>query len=163
MPSPRASDMMSKLIATLSPDTDIYTAIQTLLKKRISGAPVVDDRGGLVGMLSEKDCLKVLTAEAFEGLPEGKVADYMTSTVEVVLPSTHIWDIVHQLLNRRFRRLPVVDRDGRLVGLVTRRDVLAAIESMRDNPLLYGTQDHHLELEEEGWGVDSAMRRARGR
>lgn len=161
MPDRKAADMMSSLIVTLSPEQDIYTALHALLAKKVSGAPVVDARGNLVGMLSEKDCLKVLTAEAFDGLPEGKVSNYMTAEVQTVRPETSIYDIVHCFLRNNFRRLPVIDADGLLVGLVTRRDVLTAIESMRDNSYLYGSEDRHLPLEDEGSGVDSAMRRAR--
>lgn len=160
MPDRTAADIMSALVVALSPEDNIYAAMHTLLRKRLSGAPVIDGEGNLVGMLSEKDCLRVLTAEAFDGLPLGTVAGYMTSPVETLTLGTSIYDIVHRFLARSFRRMPVVDEGGHVVGLVTRRDVLAAIESMRDNSYLYGTEDKHLSLD-EGAGVDSAMRRAR--
>ena len=159
-PGPTAADIMSPLVVTLTPEEDIYSAMRTLLKKRLSGAPVIDREGSLVGMLSEKDCLRILTAEAFDGLPQGTVAGYMSSPVETLTMETSIYDIVTRFLDRAFRRMPVLDDGGHVVGLVTRRDLLAAIESMRDNSYLYGTEDQHLSLEESA-GVDSAMRRAR--
>ena len=82
MPTRKAADIMTRSVVTLSPDMDVYGALQRLLKKKISGAPVVDLDGHLVGVLSEKDCLKVLTGEALDGLPEGKVSDYMTRSVQ---------------------------------------------------------------------------------
>ncbi len=161
MPHRTAADIMARSVVTLSPGMDIYGAMQLLLKKKISGAPVVDPEGRLVGVLSEKDCLKVLAGGALDGLPEGKVSDYMTRSVESITPTTSIYDIVHGFLQAHFRRLPVVDQTGRVVGQISRRDVLVAIESIRDNSYLYGTEDKS--PPKEGMGVDSAMRRARGR
>ena len=97
MPHRTAADIMARSVVTLSPDMDIYGAVQLLLKKEISGAPVVDPEGRLVGVLSEKDCLKVLAGGALDGLPEGKVSDYMTRSVESVTPTTSLYDIVHVL------------------------------------------------------------------
>jgi len=133
MPNRTAADIMTEKVVTLSPDTNVYAAMRTLLKKKISGAPVVDKNGTIVGILSEKDCLKVVTAEAFDGVPEGTVASYMTRTVNFVDPSVSIYDVINRFLQNHFRRLPVVDRNGRLLGQVSRRDVLAVIESMRDD------------------------------
>ena len=160
MPHRVASDMMVRSVVTLSPATDIYGAMKILLKHRISGAPVVDDAGRLVGILSEKDCLRVLAGEAFDGLPEGRVGDYMTRDVESVGPGTSLFDIVRRFLDRAYRRLPVVDQDGRVVGQISRRDVVAAIESIHDNSYLYGSAGAAAPA--DGEGVDSAMRLARG-
>ena len=67
-----AADIMARSEATLSPDMDIYRAMKQLLKSRLTGAPVVDDDGMLLGMLTERDCLKVLVAGELDGLPGGK-------------------------------------------------------------------------------------------
>jgi CBS domain-containing protein len=164
MPNRTAADIMMTKVVTLAPGDDIYAAMRTLLKKKISGAPVVDEAGTVVGVLSEKDCLKVLTAVAFEGVPGGTVATYMTGKVDAVDPSTSVYDLVTRFIQNHYRRLPVTDSDGRLLGQVSRRDVLAVIESMEDNSFLYGTEDHHLRPgTDEELGVDSAMRRARDR
>ncbi len=160
MPNRTAAEVMSPLVVTLSPDNDIYDAMKILLKKRISSAPVIDAERHLVGILSEKDCLRILSAEAFDGMPQGTVAGYMTGPVETLTPQTSVYDIVHRFLSRAFHQMPVVDSEGNVLGQVSRRDVLRAIESMRDNSYLYGTADQQLSLEEET-GVDSAMRRAR--
>ena len=155
-----AADIMARSEATLSPDSDIYDALARLLKLRLTGAPVVDDGGTLLGMLTERDCLKVLVGGAIEGLPTGKVSDYMTAPAQSIQPTATLFDIAHIFLTRSFRKLPVVDEDGRVVGQVSRRDMLVAIESSRDNLRLYGVPDQRSNIE---GGVDSAMRRARGR
>ena len=160
MPHRTANGVMSPIVVTLSPDDDIHRAMHTLLKKRISSAPVVDGQGRLVGILSEKDCLRTLTGAAFDGMPEATVASYMTAPVETLTPETSVYDIVNRFLGRAFHQMPVVDNTGRVLGQVSRRDVLVAIESMRDNSYLYGSADRALPPD-EGAGVDSAMRRAR--
>ncbi|MCH2254358.1 MAG: CBS domain-containing protein [Vicinamibacterales bacterium] len=75
-------------------------------------------------------------------------------------PTATLFDIAHIFLTRSYRKLPVVDRDGRVIGQVSRRDMLVAIESGRDNPRLYGVKDQR---PTDDMGVDSAMRLARSR
>ena len=160
MDSLTADDIMTRSEATLSPDTDIYDALARLLKSRLTGAPVVDGEGALLGMLTERDCLKVLVGGALDGLPRGKVSDYMTSPARSITPAASLFDMAHIFLTQSYRKLPVVDRDGRVVGQVSRRDMLVAIESARDNPRLYGVEDRR---PSDDTGVDSAMRLARSR
>jgi len=158
---PTASDIMARDPVTLSPETDIHEAMRMLIRRRISGAPVVDDERRLVGVLSEKDCLRVLTAEAYDGRPLGHVADYMTRKPHAIAPDAGLIDIVGRFLASAYRRLPVVDSERRLLGQVSRRDALTAIDAMRDNSYLYGSRDRHPPDQDDGGGVDSAMRRAR--
>ena len=134
MDSLTAADIMARSEATLDPESDIYVAMERLLKGRLTGAPVVDDEGTLLGMLTERDCLKVMVDGALDGLPRGKVSDYMTSPAESITPTASLHSVAHLFLTRSYRKLPVVDRDGRLIGQVSRRDILVAIESARDNP-----------------------------
>ena len=158
MPEQTAREIMARSEMTLSPETNIYSAMKSLLKHRLLGAAVVDAEGRLVGMLTEKDCLKMLAGEAFEGLPEGRVRDYMTRDVETMSPTASLYEIVRTFLGRTYRKLPVVDDHGRVIGQLSRLDALRAIESIRDNSYLYGSKvEHPL----DGGGVDSAMRMAR--
>jgi CBS domain-containing protein len=150
---------MARSEATLPPDLDIYRALRRLLSHKLTGAPVVDDDGVLRGMLTERDCLKVLVSGALDGLPAGQVHDYMSSPAQSIGPGAGLYEIVHLFLTRPYRKLPVVDDDGRVIGQVSRRDALVALESDRDNTRLYGTRDF---LAPDGNGVDSAMRMARG-
>ncbi len=155
-----AANIMARSEATLSPDLDIYRAMQQLLKSKLTGAPVVDDGGVLLGMLTERDCLKVLVGGALDGLPAGNVRDYMSAPAESIKATARLYDIVHVFLTRAYRKLPVVDDDGRVIGQVSRRDVLKSLESVRDDPRLFGTKDSP---PPDGSGVDSAMKIARGR
>ena len=134
MDSLTAADIMARSEATLDPESDIYAAMERLLKRRLTGAPVVDDEGTLLGMLTERDCLKVMVDGALDGLPRGKVSDYMSSPAESITPTASLYDVAQVFLTRSYRKLPVVDRDGRVIGQVSRRDILVAIESARDNP-----------------------------
>ena len=162
MPDRRAEDIMTREVVTFTPETDLYDAMSVLLSKKFSGASVVDNVGVLVGVLSEKDCLRVIAGEIFEGLPEGRVGDYMSRDLVTVSPATSLFDIASLFLNRHFRRLPVIEEDGRLVGQISRRDVLWTIESMRES-YLYPKQEHELDTENDGLGgVSSAMAHARG-
>ena len=165
MPNRTAADIMTRKLIILTPETDIYEAIHTLIKKGISGAPVVDGDGNLMGILSEYDCLKVMTSGAFEGLPEGKVADYMTCPATTIRPDASIFDIVTKFIENPIRRLPVMDANGQLLGLISRRDVLVAIESIHDNPRFYGArqEEYYPPSSEDARGVTSAMRDARGK
>ncbi len=165
MPDPTAHDIMTRKLVILSPEMDIYEAIRTLIKKGISGAPVVDGEGNLLGILSEYDCLKVLTAGAYEGLPEGKVADYMTCPVTTIKPTASVIDVVSMFTKNPIRRIPVMDETGQLLGQISRRDVLVAIESIRDNPRLFGAAEKKITppSSEDGIGVDSAIKFARGK
>ena len=161
MPNRKAEDIMTRELVTFTPETDLYEAMSVLLSRRFSGASVVDSAGILVGVLSERDCLRVIAGELFEGLPEGRVGDYMSRDLVTVSPSTSLFDIVALFLNRPIRRLPVVDEDARLVGQISRRDVLWAIESMREH-YLYPKQEHELDTKDDGpGGVSSAMKKAR--
>lgn len=148
---------MARSEATLSPELDIYTAMQRLLKGRLTGAPVVGADHRLIGMLTERDCLKVLVGGAMDGLPAGSVSDYMTIPAESVRPSTSLVDIVHVFLARSFRKLPVVDENGVVVGQVSRRDALVALDALARDP----RRDADADQVTDGGGVDSAMRIAR--
>ena len=123
-------DYMSKTLVTFKPDTSVLDAVHTLVKNRIAGAPVVDDAGNMVGMLSELDCLKVALQAGYHGEYGGPVRDYMTADVKTVNAEMSIVDLAQRFLDSRYRRFPVTDRN-RLVGQISRRDVLRALELLR--------------------------------
>jgi CBS domain-containing protein len=162
MPALTASDLLDAPGTMLSPDDDMHSAMRSLLDKKLSGAAVVDEENRLVGILSEKDCLKVVATAAFERLPEGKVSDYMTIDVVTLGPRSTIYEIVGRFLGCPYRRIPVVDADNVFLGVVSRSSVVRTVAEMREDPSLFHTPDAE-PLAGEGAGVDSAMRRARGR
>ena len=73
------ADIMATRLVTFSPDTNIHEAIRILLEKRISGAPVVDAAGALVGVLSKKDCLKIVFSSRYHDDRGGPVRDFMSA------------------------------------------------------------------------------------
>ncbi len=119
-------DYMSGRLVTFSPQTDVLDAIHELVLHRIAGAPVVDDHGHLVGMLSELDCLKVALTANYHGERGGPVAEYMTTETETVDADMSIIDLAQHFLDSGFRRYPVV-KDDRLIGQISRHDVLRAL------------------------------------
>ncbi len=127
---PHVRDFMDKTFITLTPDMDVYRAIDILLKGSITGAAVVDHKEKIVGVLSEKDCLRTLVHGAYSSLPGGKVSDYMTPAVDTIHPDLDIFTVADKFLNCTYRRLLVVDEDNKLVGQITRRDLLRAIQKL---------------------------------
>ena len=119
-------------LITFSPDQTIQDAIDIIIEKRISGAPVLDSNGKLVGMLSEKDCLKIIVDQAYHNLPieSKKVSDYMTADVKTVPPDSDVVAAANQFLHTPIRRMPVVD-NGVLKGQISRRDILRAAKNFK--------------------------------
>lgn len=127
--SAKVKDYMAANLITLSPDMEVMQAISVLLKNRISGAPVIDTMDNMVGILSEKDCLKVALEAGYNEGRGGKVSDYMSKKVATVNADDSIIDIAKIFIETPFKRFPVID-DNRLVGQISRRDALKAIDTL---------------------------------
>ena len=119
-------DHMATELVTLHPDMEILRAAQLLINSDISGAPVLDHHGRLVGVLTERDFMKVALHAGYHGEPGGLVGDYMNSNPVTVSPDDTILELAERFINAKYRRYPVLD-GGRLVGLISRRDVMRAI------------------------------------
>lgn len=119
--------VMCREVQTVRAHWDIMRAVATFLEHQISGAPVVADSGRLIGILTERDCLRVAIDASYHDEPGGPVREFMTEDVESVHPDDSLIDIAERFRDRSFRRFPVVDVD-RLVGIISRRDVLAAMQ-----------------------------------
>ena len=120
------ADIMATQLVTFSPDMNVHEAIRILLELRISGAPVVDANGALVGVLSKKDCLKIVFSSRYHDDWGGPVRDFMSAPVETLDASTDLVSAAQHFLNSHFRRFPVL-RDGKLVGQVSRYDILKSL------------------------------------
>lgn len=120
---------MSTQLVVFTPNMDIHVAIKALLQNRISGAPVVDEDGKLVGVLTRRDCLKIAFSASYHKDWGGRVSELMSTKVETVQAETDIVEIAELFLNSRFHRFPVM-QDGRMVGLISRHDVLRALEEL---------------------------------
>jgi CBS domain-containing protein len=122
-------EYMSANVVTFSPSMDIHQAINQLIKKRISGAPVVDQTGNIVGMLSERDCMKIALSTSYHGEAAGKVSEYMEPVPKTIEADASIVEVASMFLKEGLRRYPVM-HDNRLVGQISRRDVLKALEKL---------------------------------
>ena len=120
------SEFMAANLVTFTPDMEILRAIHALVEKRISGATVVDDRGNVVGILSEQDCMKVALHAGYHGELGGRVSEYMSTEVKTIDADTSILELAELFLKSPYRRYPVM-KDNRLVGQISRRDVLRAM------------------------------------
>ncbi len=123
----KVRDYMTTHLVTFKPDTDLYSAINLLLEHRISGAPVVDEQGNLIGLLAETDCLRGILSGAYFEETGGLVGSCMNAKVESVSPDTSVIEVAERLLRGGHRRLPVVE-EGRLLGQVSCHDVLLAVK-----------------------------------
>ncbi len=118
--------VMTSAPLTFSPELDVTDAIHVLVREEISGAPVVDESGVLVGILTERDCLDAFLKASYHSEPAGPVSEFMSRKVKTVNPDTSILEIAQMLAKTKYRRYPVVQGD-RLVGLISRRDILRAL------------------------------------
>lgn len=124
----KVKDYMSGTKITFTPDMDILRAIHQLIEFKISGAPVIDKLGNLIGFLSEKDCMKVALNSAYQGDAAGQVADFMHSGCQTVDVETSIIEVAETFLNSAYKTLPVI-KDNRLVGAMTRQNILHALQT----------------------------------
>lgn len=128
---PLISQVMDKTFVTLKEAMDVYKAIDVLLNKQVTSAVVVDDYDRIVGILSEKDCLNLLTKGAYHGLPSAKVSDFMTKKVVTSSPNIDILEAANIFLKHFFRRLVIADEDHKMIGQITRRDLLRVIRKLK--------------------------------
>ena len=126
---PTVRDYMTTKVKALRPETPILEAVDLLVKHQISGAPVVDQSGAVVGMLSEKDCLPLIAKGVNHSPPEGTVADFMANEPAVLPPDMDLYYAAGVFMKKIYRRFPVVE-DGKLVGVISRRDILRAVHKI---------------------------------
>lgn len=119
----QAKDAMTTDMVTVSPDSTIEDAMRLLIDERISGAPVVDQHGKLIGIISEYQLLEVVYDPE---LKAQHVSDFMTRNVITVDADALLASVANMFVLHRIRRLPVV-QNGQLVGVVARRDLLKYI------------------------------------
>jgi len=119
-------DHMTKNPLTLLPDMEIRQATHLLIEKDVSGAPVLDKHGRLVGVLTERDCMRVAMQAAYHGEPGGLVKDFMSENPQWIGPEQSVLTVADLFISGSFKRYPVVD-SGRLVGVISRRDVMKAV------------------------------------
>jgi CBS domain-containing protein len=148
----QAKDVMTGEVVTIGPEADVRDLARLLLEHGISGVPVLDANRRLVGMASEGDLIRrVAGAEAarswwlrlFAAYEDtrtwikehgGRVKDVMTREVVTVAPDTALAEVARKLERHRIKRVPVVDADGRVVGIVSRANLMHGLASAMPLP-----------------------------
>ncbi|MDT0555468.1 CBS domain-containing protein [Patiriisocius hiemis] len=121
------ADYMSKNLTTFTPDQSVMEVMNTLIKNRISGGPVVNDKNELVGIISEGDCMKQISESRYYNHPmeDIKVEQHMAKNVETIDGNMNVFDAANKFLESKHRRFPILE-NGKLVGLISQKDVLKA-------------------------------------
>ncbi|MFI8479890.1 CBS domain-containing protein [Pseudomonas sp. NPDC078700] len=136
----KVRDYMTTHLVTFRAETDLFTAINRLLEHRISGAPVVDTQGRLIGLISEGDCLRATLSGAYYESIGGTVGDYMSRDIESISPETSVIEVSERFLQGKLGRMPVI-ADGRLIGQISRSDVLRAAKEFAQHEQGKATQE----------------------
>ncbi len=123
---PVVDQYMTRTLIQFSPEENIHAAAKTLLDKRISGAPVIDGSGELVGVLSKKDCLQVVYNASYHKDWGGRVEEYMSHDVRTIDSGADIITVADLFVESSYRRFPVVE-NGRMIGQISRQDILRAL------------------------------------
>lgn len=125
-------DVMSKSLILFRPKESIHDVMRSFIKYRISGGPVVDKHGELIGVISEADCMKEISESRYFNMPilDKTVYHFMTKNVETIEASTSIFDAASLFSKTSRRRFPVIDKK-RLVGQVSRKEIVIAALNLK--------------------------------
>jgi CBS domain-containing protein len=115
-----ARDIMTRRVYTISPEAGVQEVAQLLSGKSISGVPVIDEEGRIIGIVTEADIIAKVDRAGL------RVADIMSPEVLVVSEETPVGEIARLLTERKIKRVPVM-QDGKLVGIVSRADIIEAV------------------------------------
>jgi CBS domain-containing protein len=169
-------DVMTPRVLSVAPDESIFVAAQLMLQRRISGLPVIDGRGDLVGIVSEGDFLRRAEtaterkrpkwmefllgpgrlADEYVKISSRKVRDVMTDEVRTVTPDSPLEDVVRLMERHHIKRVPVTE-GGKVVGIVTRANLLHAMASFVSEIAPSSADDTSIrkqliaELERQSW------------
>lgn len=141
-----AKDIMTKKVVAIDKDSTVGDLAKLLIKNKISGVPVVDEKNIIVGMITEAD---IILKESSLPLPlsfsfsfmdkyetymkdtkeylKTKVEDIMTGEVKTVREDTPLARVVNIMINNKINRVPVVDKNNKLVGIITRANIIESI------------------------------------
>ena len=150
----KVKDIMSKEVVSVKPEDNALGVLNLLFKMQISGLPVIDAQGKLVGMFTEKDILSYVlpsyiekvgrfiyeenpksTKKKFTDLAKVKVSQLMRKDVITTSEETTLCEVARIMLTQKARRIPVLDKTGNVAGIVARCDILKALAKEADMPL----------------------------
>ena len=123
----KVRDYMTTKLITFKPDQSVQEVVEALIKHKISGGPVVNDRQELVGVISEGDCLKQLSESRYYNMPlqHDNVEKRMVKNVETIDGNMDVFDAANKFLSSKRRRFPIIE-NGKLVGQISQKDILKA-------------------------------------
>lgn len=126
------ADIMTSQLVIFTPEQSIHEVMRAFIKHRISGGPVVDESGKLVGVISEADCMKEISDSRYFNLPilDKSVAHFMTKEVDTIDANTNVFDAASLFSKSSRRRYPVMENNC-LVGQVSRKDIVIAALEMK--------------------------------
>ncbi|AUP79048.1 CBS domain-containing protein [Flavivirga eckloniae] len=129
----KVSDYMTTNLITFKPNQRIEHVIDALIKHRISGGPVVNEKNELIGVISEGDCIKQISESRYYNMPmnnDATVEKNMVKNVETIEGNMNIFDAANKFLNSKRRRFPIIE-NGKLVGQISQKDILKAAMALK--------------------------------
>ena len=123
----KVRDYMTTNLVTFKPNQTVQEVVKAIIKYKISGGPVVNERNELVGIISEGDCLKQLSESRYYNMPleHDNVEKRMATDVETIDGNMNVFDAANKFLKSKRRRFPIVE-NGKLVGQISQKDILKA-------------------------------------
>ncbi|MGY8967608.1 MAG: CBS domain-containing protein [Flavobacteriales bacterium] len=131
-PTVLVKDIMTTNLVLFTVEQSIHEVMNSLIKNKISGGPVVDDRGKLIGVISEADCMKEVSDSRYFNMPilDKSVGHFMTKEVETLPASMTLFDAASRFHETSRRRFPVLD-NNKLVGQISRKDIVIAAINLK--------------------------------
>ncbi|MGC6479967.1 MAG: CBS domain-containing protein [Flavobacteriaceae bacterium] len=126
------ADIMTQNLVLFQPGQTIHEVMRAFVKHRISGGPVVDPSGKLIGIISEADCMKQISESRYFNMPilDKSVANFMSTNVDTIDAGLSIFEAADRFSQSSRRRFPVL-KDNKLVGQVSRKDIVIAALNMK--------------------------------
>lgn len=131
-PTVLVKDIMTTNLVLFTVEQSIHEVMNSFIKNKISGGPVVDDRGKLIGVISEADCMKEVSDSRYFNMPilDKSVGHFMTKEVETLPASMTLFDAASRFHETSRRRFPVLD-NTKLVGQISRKDIVIAAINLK--------------------------------
>ncbi|WP_299383274.1 CBS domain-containing protein [uncultured Lacinutrix sp.] len=128
----KVSDFMTKDLITFKAEQSVEDVVNILIKQKISGGPVVNDKNELIGIISEGDCIKQISDSQYYNMPmeNNSIEKHMAKNVETIDGNLNIFDAAKQFLDSKRRRFPIVE-EGKLVGQISQKDILKAAMQLK--------------------------------
>ncbi|WP_290697636.1 CBS domain-containing protein [Lacinutrix sp.] len=128
----KVSDFMTRDLITFKATQSIEDVVNTLIKHKISGGPVVNDKNELIGIISEGDCIKQISDSRYHNLPmeNSSIEKHITKNVETIDGNLNVFDAAKHFIESKRRRFPIVE-NGKLVGQISQKDILKAAMQLK--------------------------------